>query len=302
MQLKNVCLLLLSFTVLLGACGSQEGYSTAESAPAETKELLATADSTSFASDISDINSSSRKIIRTADFRCQVKDVLTASTSLENTVKSVGGIIEESRMNNEKSYTQSSYYTADSLKQVQTYTTTAYLTLRVPVAALDSIVKVIPGLTTFIEHRSLAQEDVTLQYLSNSLKNEPTGRTQKALDAAKKSEDIIAADNYLTRKHESTVDRQINNLQLLDQANYATLKVEFFQPERVNTQIVINPDYYAKPSFGTQFVVAINNGWQMIRQLFIALLYVWPLLILATISWILYRKYRKDRRLFRYKG
>jgi hypothetical protein len=300
MQLKNVCLLLLSFAVLLAACDSQEGY-TSESAPAETKELLATADSTSFASGISDINSSSRKIIRTADFRCQVKDVLTASTSLENTVKSVGGIIEESRMNNEKSYTQSSYYTADSLKQVQTYTTTAYLTLRVPVAALDSVVNAIPELTTFIEHRALAQEDVTLQYLSNSLKNEPAGRTQKALDAAKKSEDIIAADDYLTRKHESTVDRRIYNLQLLDQANYATLKVEFFQPERVNTQIVINPDYYARPSFRTQFVVAISNGWQMIRQLFIALLYVWPLLVLALIAWMLYKKYGKQRKLIPFK-
>jgi hypothetical protein len=135
MQLRNVCLLLL-LTVLLAACGSQEGYQN-ESAPAATEEVLA--DSVSFSSDISDIRSASRKVIRTADFRCRVNDVFTASTSLENTVKSVGGIVEESRMNNENNFTQSIYHTADSLKEIHTYTTTAYLTLRVLVASLDSV-------------------------------------------------------------------------------------------------------------------------------------------------------------------
>lgn len=295
MQLKNVCLL-LSLTVLLAACGSREAYENA-SATAETKELLATADSTSFASDISDINAASRKVIRTADFRCRVTDVFTAATSLENTVKSVGGIIEESRMNNEKSYTQSMYHTADSLKQVHTYTTTSYLTLRVPVGSLDSVVNAIPELATFIEYRNLAQEDVTLKYLSNSLKNEPSGRTQKALDAAHKTEEVIAADDYLTQKHDNTVDRQISNLALLDKANYATIKVELFQPERIDTQVVINADYYAKPSFGVQFLLALNNGWQLLREILIAFLSIWPLLIGATVAWVLYRRYRKEKRL-----
>lgn len=295
MQLKNVCLL-FSFTILLAACGSQESYESAD-APAQTKELLATADSTSFASDIADINSASRKVIRTADFRCRVNDVFTASTSLENTVKSVGGIIEESRMNNENGYTQSLYHTPDSLKQVHTYTTTSHLTLRVPAASLDSVVKAIPELATFIEYRNLAQEDVTLKYLSNSLKNEPSGRTQKALDVAQKTEDVIAADDYLTQKHANTVDRQINNLAMLDKANYATIKVEFFQPERINTQVVINPDFYAKPSFGVQFLLALNNGWQLLRDIFIAFLSIWPLLILAIVGWVLYRNYRKEKRL-----
>lgn len=295
MQLKNVCLLLP--ILLLAACGSQEGYSPEANAPAETQELLASADSLSFNSDISDLRSASRKIIRTADFRCRVNDVFTAATSLENTVKAVGGIVEESRMNNENNYTSSHYHTADSLKQVHTYTTTSYLTLRVPVASLDSVVKTIPELSTFIEHRTLAQNDVTLKYLTNSLKNEPSGRTTKAMDVAKKSEEVIAADQYLTEKHDQTVDRRIANLELLDEANYATIKVEFFQPERINTQVVINPDYYSKPSYGTQLMLALNNGWQILRSIFIVLISIWPLLMAALGGLVLYRKYARNKRL-----
>ena len=293
MQLRNVCLLLL-FTVLLAACGSQEGYQN-ESTPAATEAVLATADSVSFSSDISDIQSASRKVIRTADFRCRVNDVFSASTSLENTVKSVGGIVEESRINNENNLTQSIYHTADSLKQVQTYTTTACLTLRVPVSSLDSVVKAIPELATFIDRRTLSQQDVTLKYLSNSLKNEPSGRTTKAMDVAKKSEEIIAADEYLTQKHENTVDRRIANLQLLDETNYATIKVEFFQPERINTQVVINPDYFSKPSYGIQFMLALNNGWQLLREIFLVLISIWPLLFGAAGIVIFYRKYNNKR-------
>jgi hypothetical protein len=288
----NVCL--LSVLCFLAACGSQEAYpGNAADAPAETEALLASADSTSFASDISEIRSASRKVIRTADFRCRVKDVFTAATSLENVVKGVGGIVEESRMGNSDSYSSSIYHTADSLKEVHAYTTTSYLTLRVPVASLDSVIKAIPELATFIEHRNLSQEDVTLKYLANSLKNDVGSRTTKAMDVAKKSEEVIAADEYLTQKHDNIVDRQVQNLALLDDANYATIKVEFFQPERLNTQVVINPEYFAKPTFGLQLTLALSKGWNLLRELFITLLSIWPLIALGFAGWLAYKKYRR---------
>jgi hypothetical protein len=288
----NVCL--LSVLCFLAACSSQEAYeSKASEAPAETEALLASADSTSFASDIADIRSASRKVIRTADFRCRVNDVFTAATALENVVKGVGGIVEESRMANNDSYSNSLYHTADSLKQVHAYTTTSYLTLRVPVASLDSVIKAIPELATFIEHRNLSQEDVTLKYLANSLKNDGGGRTTKAMDIAKKSEEVIAADEYLTQKHDNIVDRQVQNLALLDESNYATIKVEFFQPERINTQVAINPEYFAKPTFGLQFTLALSKGWNLLRELLIALLSIWPLIASGIAGWFAYKKYRR---------
>jgi hypothetical protein len=121
------------------------------------------------------------------------------------------------------------------------------------------------------------------------------------MDVAKKSEEVIAADEYLTQKHENTVDRRITNLELLDEANYATIKVEFFQPERINCQVVINADYFSKPSFGVQFMLALNNGWQLLREIFIGLLSIWPLLFGAAGIILFYRKFRKNRKLFQLK-
>lgn len=291
MQLKNVCLFLpLS---LLAACAAKENASTEAAAPVSAEQVLAAADSVSFSSDIADINSASRKVIRTADFRCRVNDVFTASTQLENLVKATGGIVQSSRMNNEGGYTQNVYYKEDSVKRVQAYTTTAYLTLRVPAAALDSVVKAIPQLSAFIEHRTLSQEDLTLKYLSNSLKNKVNTDDAKALALAKKSKDAIVANDYNEAKQERNINRSIENLQLLDNANYATIQVEFYQPEMVNTQVVINPEYFAKPSYTLRLGLALSKGWQFLRGLFIVLLGIWPMYIIAALAWVGYKRFRK---------
>ncbi len=296
MQLKNVCLLFP--LVLLAACGAQQEHGNTDApTPATAEEVMAAADSVSFSSDIADINSGSRKVIRTADFRCRVNDVFTATSSLETIVKSVGGIVRESKMDNTTDYTQNVYHTADSIKQVHTYSTTARISLRIPGAMLDSVINAIPQLSEFIVQRNVQQNDVTLQYLSNALKNKVASNDGKAMDLASKSKDAIQSDEYSENKQAQKIDRSIQNLKLLDDANYATLQVEFFQPERVTTQVVVNPEYYTKPSFSTQFIIALNNGWLMVRQLFIGLLYIWPLLIAAAVGWVLFKKFRKEKRL-----
>ena len=111
-----------------------------------------------------------RKIIRTADFRCRVQNVFTAVTGLEALVKSAGGIVQDSRMMNNTGEVSSVNYKPDSLKSVQTYTTTAVLTLKVPSARIDSVIQHIPEMATFIESRTITQNDITTRYLGNQLK------------------------------------------------------------------------------------------------------------------------------------
>jgi len=293
MHKKN--LLLLMPLCLLAACSSQEspnklaGHADRVSA----EQVLASADSTSFSSDIADINSASRKVIRTADFRCRVNDVFTATTSLENIVKKAGGIVQESRMVNDNNTTESVYYKADSVKQVQSYTTTAYLTLRVPAASLDSVLNAIPALSVFVEQRSLAQQDVTLQYLSNALKNKTTSISSKPMALAKKSNEAIQADSYDNSRKEAGIDRGIENLAFLDKANYATITVAFSQPQRINTVVVVDPQYFSKPPYGLQFMQAMSRGWELLRSLLLVCMAIWPLWLVAIIALAMYRKFRK---------
>lgn len=294
---RNVCLLFP--LALLAACSAREGAAPHESAaPVSAEQVMAAADSVSFQSDIADINSGSRKVIRTADFRCRVTDVFTATSSLERMVKSVGGIVQESKMDNTSDYTQNVYHSADSIKQVHTYSTTARLSLRVPGAMLDSVINAIPQLSEFIVQRNVQQNDVTLQYLSNALKNKVTSNDEKAMNLASKSKDAIQSDEYSGNKQVQKIDRSIQNLKLLDDAHYANLQVEFFQPERVATQVVMNPEYYSKPSFGKRFLLALNNGWSIVREIFVVLVTIWPVIIIGVVLGIVLRKQLKRRRLF----
>ncbi|HYD21911.1 MAG TPA: DUF4349 domain-containing protein [Flavipsychrobacter sp.] len=292
MHTKSVCLFLP--LCLLAACGTPDAHygESAEPAPA-AEAVLATADSVAFGNSIFSLTSPSRKMIRTADLHCRVDDVFAASTQLESLVKASGGIVEESKMTNQSTGSRNIYHTADSIKKVEVYTSTAHLVLRVPVAALDTVLKTIPAISTFVESRTLAQEDVTLRYLNNSLKNEVRTDTRDPMALAKKSGEAIEAAEYLAGTNERSIDRRIENLQLLDEVNYTTITVDLHQPERVNTAVVINADRLTEIAYGIQLMLAFSKGWQAIKGLFVVMITLWPLWIVAVTALLAYRRFRR---------
>ncbi len=239
-------------------------------------------------------NPTEHKIKRTADFHCKVQNVFSAVTTLEQLVKANGGIVQESHIENSNSEIKTAYYKPDSLRQTQTYTTTALLTLSVPSQQLDSIINAIPGLTTFLESRTLMQSDVTYQYMANELKGQlnASHATATALRLARKSKDAIDAGQYEIDQNDQQIARKIANLQLADDVVYATVTVAFSQPEQVFVQTIINPEHITSIPFYARCQAAINSWSELISAIAIALIRIWPLLLLSAAAWIIYRKMR----------
>jgi hypothetical protein len=258
-------------------------------------DYLAQADSTSFSSDVGALKSPSRKYIRTADIRCRVKDVFKVTTELEGLVTSVGGIVEHSEIENEVGDMKSVYYKADSVRQVQTYTTTASITLRVPVASMDSVVKTIPELSAFLDKRKLSQSDVTLSYLSNALKNQNAEDGVKPGELARKTQEAIAAREYEEQQKEVQINRRMENLSMLDQANYATITVVLYQPQRVNEVVVLDAEHIAQAPFHLRVFESLNTGVQMIADIFFFMLQFWALWLMMIAAWIIYRRMLKSK-------
>ena len=152
-------------------------------------------------------------------------------------------------------------------------------------------------MAAFIEERSLKQDDVTLKYLSNALKNEPAKNnyTAHALKNAKKTDEVLNVGQYESDKTEQTINRKVENLQMLEDVNYATVNITFFQPEQVDAHVIVNADYYTRPSFGTQFFSAIGEGWLLFRNFLIALVRIWPYLFLIAAAIIGLKKLRRRR-------
>lgn len=268
--------------LLVAACSAgSSSYLKDEDSPAVT------ADSTNFANDITALNSPSRKRVRTADVRCRVNNVFNAVSVLEHTVLGVNGMIAESTMQNDIGLTQDVPYSADSLKRVQLYTPTANLTLRVPVTSLDSVVHTMTSMATFIDSRTLKEDDRTLIYLSNALKNDAPAPT--AIKPAEKGTplDLVV---YKDQQHDAATDRRIANLAILDEVHYATISVQLFQSQQADIQVIVNPERVTRAGFGTSILTALATGANGLSNLFLFILTCWPLVIALIAGWFGYRK------------
>ncbi|SFN20179.1 protein of unknown function [Chitinophaga sp. YR627] len=276
--------------LLTAACSSgsnHHSYNAADDTAVSMNEVAQAADSTGFTNDITSVNSPSRKRVRTADVRCRVGSVFNAVSTLEHVVRSVDGMVSESVMQNESVVTRDISYSADSLKRIELYTPVANLTLRVPTASLDSVVHTLTGMATFIDYRTLKDEDKTLSYLSNAMKN--NGPAPAAIKPVAKSSTLAIAQ-YKDQKYDTQTDRRIENLAILDDVHYATFTVQLFQPQQADVQIIVNPERLTRAQFGTEFLLAVRSGFESFGALFIFLISCWPYIILLVLGILIYRK------------
>ncbi|HVI46430.1 MAG TPA: DUF4349 domain-containing protein [Chitinophaga sp.] len=274
----------------LSAC-STNGYKHSSSAEATAEQAYAaTADSTVFATGISSPGSPSRKRVRSADVRCRVNNVFQAASQLEHAVTAVNGIVAESNLKNENVQQHELPYSSDSLKRIMLYTPTASLTLKVPVEHLDAVVHTLTSIAGFIDYRILRDEDLTLKYLSNSLKNDQLTPGGNIIPGKKTS--TLDIEKYSDQKKENAVDRSIANLEILGDVAYSTFTVQLFQPEVADVQIVLNPDHVARAGFGTEILSAVRSGATLLRNIILLLVQIWPFVIALAIGWFGYRKLR----------
>lgn len=239
---------------------------------------------------VSPLQSSSRKRIRTADIRCRVQNVTAATTQLEVLVTSLDGIVEESLLRNETQEQHEYAYSADSIKRVQLFTPVATLTLKVPVTHLDSVVHTLTAMAGYIDHRTLRDDDVTLQYLGNELRNTADIKDERVIQHTKKDSELDV-QKFKEEKKIAAIERKITNLSILENVAYSTVTVEFFSPQVADVQMVINPDNYTQAGFGTQTLMALSNGVSIMRGIFIFFLQLWPLWIIATLLWLGYKRF-----------
>ena len=226
-----------------------------------------------------------RKIIKTADLRGRVKDVMSTTTALENTARQMGGEVMQSALRNDIEDLRQQRISSDSMKEIQSYTTTANLIFKVPVNQLDSFLQQAVGNMQFVNNRNLSLDDVSLTYLSNKLKQQANERDRLK---GKNVEEV----SYLDDKNENNIDRRIYNMGINERVKFATLSLEIYQPKRADINLVPNVESLIRPSFGEQMRLAMANGWDLVKMLLIGLTNLWAIILLVTIILVLFRNKR----------
>lgn len=224
-----------------------------------------------------------RKIIKTADLKCRVDNVLDATQKVEGMVKAMGGTVEESRLENRRASSEEIAYKPDSVKLLQTFEPVSYLSLRVPDESLDSVVNSLSAISGFVDVRNLKQQDATIQYLGNKMKNY-LAKTQEKAKSGK-----VADASYNNIKGEEVIYRELENLQLVDKVNYSTLTVALYQAAYTQIEIKPNPDNIRAVPYSTQLYGALDKGWYLLKMIMLAIVFIWPLWIAGIIIVMLYR-------------
>lgn len=244
------------------------------------------------------LNAPERKYIRTADLTCKVNNVMNTVSALERTVTSIGGMIQDSKVYNNTSEVKTIYYKPDSLKELHTYTTAASLTLKVPTVYLDSVVRTIPAITTFIDTRTITQTDVTARYAGNEeliKTNTKAYAKEKAVALSKKPDDLIKVQEYEDDNLRQYVERKIQQAEMKDDVSYATITIALSQPQQVYAQVVADPEYAARIPFGSRMLHALSASVDMLGSFLVGVVMFLPVILFLVVLALVIRKlYRKQ--------
>jgi len=231
-----------------------------------------------------------RRMIRTANIKFKVKDVIKATYDIENIVVKNNGFVENTNLTSHINYIKETTIKEDSILLTTYYTVINGLVLRVPNTQLDATLKEIAQFVEFMDYRIINAKDVTLDLLSKRLEQtrlaKYDSRMTNAIDNQnRRLNDVSAAEDNLLNKQAQADEAKLANLQILDKIKFSTITLSLYQNQNIKYEVIakektIKP--YSTP-FGTRFIDALKFGWTIIVEFFLFLVNIWPIILIAAL-------------------
>ncbi len=243
---------------------------------------------------------SNRKFVRTADIRFKVHNVAKSTTKIEDAVVRFGGFVTNTVLESHISDVDKTQVSQDSILETTKYTVDNSITIRVPNTQLDTVIKIIAKENSFLNHRKISADDVTLQLLSNKLAQKRSASTEKRIEKAidekgKKLNQIIEGEENLATKKETNDAHLLQNLELEDRIGFSTLTLEIYQNETIKHELIAsekNINAY-RPNIGWQIWDSVKTGWFILEKIIAFVVVLWPFALIGFLSYLGYKKYLK---------
>lgn len=216
-----------------------------------------------------------QRIIYTADARARVIDLDSAMVRLKRQVTGSGGFVSSERRTN------------------STYERTAELTLRLPADGLSGTLFFLPSIAEEIDYQNLESENVTTEWLDleSRLKTKRDVRDRYIdilRNRAQKVEDILNAEDKIRVITEEIEAKEGRLRYLRDQVSRSTLTITLY--ETIERR---DPGPLATRGFGKRFLDSLAFGWEMVQELLLGFVAVWPIVILVGAGAWGVRRWRK---------
>ena len=201
-----------------------------------------------------------KKIIKTATVKLEVKDFKKYDAIIHATTRKFGGYIaqEEQNLTDERSET--------------------ILSIKVPVQQFEIMMNELAVADVKIIERKIASQDVTGEVIDTKSRLEAKRQVRlKYLDFLKESknmEDVLKVQAEINELQEE-IEAAAGRIDYLShQAAYSTINLSFYQPVNGFKPVDVSPSFFTRVS------LAFKTGAQWIADIFVALISIWPLLLI----------------------
>lgn len=246
---------------LIGGCSAQTGPGEFAMASAVNSVVAAKTQTTDQASSVE--TKSVRRVIREGELRFETKDRNATRTAILGFVNAHQGYLADDR--EQRSF--------DVLQQM--------MKIRVPSAEFDGLLKDVSAGVEHFDKREIQAIDVTADFVDIEArlktKKETEERYRELLKQATTVEEVLKIEEQID-KLRAEIESTEGRLRLLkDRESYSTLVVSFYKSDT------------RAAGFWSRVKTNFLLGWQVVVEFTIAIVTLWPLMILAMFGlWVIY--------------
>jgi hypothetical protein len=178
-------------------------------------------------------------------------------------------------------------YISDMERTRQSYEISSNVTVRVVNDHFHDLVAAIKGESEHLDVARITSEDVTEEYLDteNRLETKRKARERYIEILRTKTgtiEDVIQAEEAIRRITEEIEAKEGRLRYLSDQMEFSTIIIRMYKP--IETQ---NPQIAEADTYGDQAQASFSSGWSFIKGFGLAMIAIWPLLLIlgAIVIW-----------------
>ncbi len=282
--MKTTYIKLSLFTVLLLGI-----YSCKKGEVAETDlNAYATADSAAVTvsvsiSSVAEMKVKDKQFIKTADVNMEVKDVYNATIAIEKSVQELGGFVTNSNLQSNV-VSENTYNTSDEEAMlVKKYQTENRMQVRIPTEKLGELLTAINTNKLFLNSRSINAEDVTASIKYAELEGKRNQKTSENISKLKTNKDKVTLDDE--NMSEGNVQK-LQSMNMTDDLKYSTIDIYIKEPQLRIAEIAVTNttsiDHKYKYNFIYDAKDGLVYGFYLIQRIIVALINVWPLLLIAV--------------------
>lgn len=273
----------LSAVILLGIYSCKKGevsstdldaYATTDSASAIVSDSI---------SSVADMKVKDKQFIKTADVNMEVKDVYNATVAIEKSVQELGGFVTNSNLQSNV-LSENTYNTSnEEAMLIKKYQTENRMQVRIPTEKLGELLTAINTNKLFLNSRSINAEDVTANIKYSELEGKRNQKTSENISKLKTNKDKITLDNE--NMSEGNLQK-LQSMNMTDDLKYSTIDIYIKEPQLRIAEIAVTNTTSIDNKYKYNFIYDAKDGFvygfYLIQRILVALINVWPLLLIAA--------------------